>query len=59
VDKAQLIKTTNTTLEASEATYTAAFAQVKGADLTLYLVADNSVSKFTTANVAQPVVPAI
>ena len=59
VDKAQLIKTTNTTLEASEATYTTAFAQVKGADLTLYLIADNSVSKFTTANVAQPVVPAI
>ena len=59
VDKAQLIKTTNTTLEASEATYTAAFAQVKDADLTLYLVADNAVSKFTTANVAQPVVPAI
>ena len=59
VDKAQLIKTTNTTLDASEATYTAAFAQVKDADLTLYLVADNAVSKFTTANVAQPVVPAI
>ena len=59
VDKAQLIKTTNTTLEASEATYTAAFAQVKEADLTLYLVADDAVSKFTTANVAQPVVPAI
>ena len=59
VDKAQLIKTTNTTLEASEATYTAAFAQVKDADLTLYLVADNTVSKFTTVGVAQPVVPAI
>ena len=59
VDKAQLIKTTNTTLEASEAVYTAAFAQVKDADLTLYLVADDAVSKFTTANVAQPVVPAI
>ena len=59
VDKAQLIKTTNTTLEASEAAYTAAFAQVKDADLTLYLVADNTVSKFTTTNVAQPVVPAI
>ena len=59
VDKAQLIKTTNTTLEASEVTYTAAFAQVKDADLTLYLVADDAVSKFTTANVAQPVVPAI
>ena len=59
VDKAQLIKTTNTTLEASEATYTAAFAQVKEADLTLYLVADNAVSKFTTTGVAQPVVAAI
>ena len=59
VDKAQLIKTTNTTLEASEATYTAAFAQVKEADLTLYLVADDAVSKFTTVGVAQPVVPAI
>ena len=59
VDKAQLIKTTNTTLEAAEATYTAAFAQVKEVDLTLYLVADDAVSKFTTANVAQPVVPAI
>ena len=59
VDKAQLIKTTNTTLEASEAAYTAAFAQVKDADLTLYLVADNAVSKFTTVGVAQPVVPAI
>ena len=59
VDKAQLIKTTNTTLAPSEAAYTAAFAQVKGADLTLYLVADDAVSKFSTANVAQPVVPAI
>ena len=59
VDKAQLIKTTNTTLEASEAVYTAAFAQVKEADLTLYLVADDAVSKFSTTGVAQPVVPAI
>ena len=59
VDKAELIKTTNTTLEASAALYTAAFAQVKDADLTLYLVADDAVSKFTTTGVAQPVVPAI
>ena len=59
VDKAQLIKTTNTTLEASEVVYTAAFAQVKEADLTIYLVADNTVSKFTSAGVAQPVVAAI
>ena len=59
VDKAQLIKTTNTTLDPSEATYTAAFAQVKDADLTLYLVADDAVSKFTTVGVAQPVVPSI
>ena len=59
VDKAQLIKTTNTTLDPSEALYTAAFAQVKGADLTLYLINDNALSKFTTADVDQPVVPAI
>ena len=59
VDKAQLIKTTNTTLEASEAVYTAAFAQVKDADLTLYLVTDDAISMFTTTGVAQPVVPAI
>ena len=59
VDKAQLIKTTNTTLDPSEALYTAAFAQVKDADLTLYLVADDAISKFTTTGVAQPVVPAI
>ena len=59
VDKAQLINTTNTTLDPSEALYTAAFAQVKGTDLTLYLVNDDAISKFTTANVAQPVVPAI
>lgn len=59
VDKAQLIKTTNTTLEESEAVYTATFAQVKDADLTLYLVADDAISKFTTTNVAQPVVAAI
>ena len=59
VDKAQLIKTTNTTLDASEATYTAAFAQVNSADLTLYLVTDDAVSKFTTTGVEQPVVPHI
>ena len=59
VDKAQLIKTTNTTLDPSEATYTAAFAQVKGTDLTLYLVNDDAISKFTTVGIAQPVVPAI
>ena len=59
VDKAQLIKTTNTTLDDSEATYTAAFAQVNSADLTLYLVTDDAVSKFTTIGVEQPVVPHI
>ena len=59
VDKAQLVKTTNTTLAPSEATYTAAFAQVKGTDLTLYLVNDDAISKFTTVGIAQPVVPAI
>lgn len=59
VDKPQLIKTTNTTLEASNADYTTAFAQVNGADLTLYLVKDTTISKFTTIDVQQPVVAAI
>ena len=59
VDNAQLIKTTNTTLEASEATYTAAFAQVKDTDLSLYLVTDDAISKFTTIGITQPVIPMI
>lgn len=59
LNKAQLIATTNTALEASAAAYTAAFGVVSGADITLHLAADNLMSKFTTMGVEQAVVPAI
>ena len=60
LDKAVVIKTTNTTLaEPVEATYAAATAKVKGTDLYLYLLVDNKMYSFTTVGVAQPVVPAI
>lgn len=59
LDKAALIKTTNTILDAAEATYTMAAGVVKNEDITLYLVRDNALAKFTTAGVAQPATPAI
>lgn len=60
LDKAVVIKTTNTTLADSiEATYAAATAKVKGTDLYLYLLVDNKMYSFTTVGVAQPVVPSI
>ena len=60
LDVAKVIKTTNTTLAAPvEATYASASAKVKGTDLYLYLLVDNKMYSFTTAGVAQPVVPAI
>ena len=60
LDKAVVIKTTNTTLADSiEATYAAATAKVVGTDLYLYLLVDNKMYSFTTVGVAQPVVPAI
>ena len=60
LDKAVVIKTTNTTLAAPiEATYAAATAKVKGADLYLYLLVDGKIYSFTTVGVAQPVVAAI
>ena len=59
VDKPILIKTTNTTLDISNPAYTMAAAQVKDANLTLYLLKDNSLSKFSTIGVTQPAIPAI
>lgn len=56
---AQLISTTNTDLEVSDAAYTAAFGVVNKEDITLYLAADHLMSKFTTVGVSQPAVPAI
>ena len=58
--KAVEVKTTNTTLAAPvEATYAAATAKVKGADLYLYLLVDGKIYSFTTVGVAQPIVAAI
>ena len=59
LDKAALIKTTNTTLDAADVTYTMAAGVVKDADITLYLVRDNLISKFTTVGVDQPTIAAI
>ena len=60
LDIAKVIKTTNTTLaEPVEATYASASAKVKGTDLYLYLLVDGKIYSYTTAGVAQPVVPAI
>ena len=60
LDKAVVVKTTNTTLVAPiEATYAAATAKVKGTDLYLYLLVDGKIYSYTTVGVAQPVVPAI
>lgn len=59
LDKAALINTTNTALDAADAAYTMAAGVVKDADITLYLVRDSLISKFTTVGVDQPAVPAI
>lgn len=59
LDKAALIQTTNTTLDATAAAYSMATGIVKDADITLYLVNDSTISKFTTVGVDQPATPAI
>ena len=56
---APLVRTTNTTLEATTPTYSMAAAQVDSLDLTLYLLKDQTLSKFTTTGVVQPIVPHI
>lgn len=38
------------------ATYTAAKAFVKGADITVFVVSDSTITRYTTANIQQPVV---
>ena len=59
LDKAALIKTTNTTLDAADATYTMAAGVVNNADITLYLVCESLISKFTTVGVDQPAIASI
>ena len=54
-----LVRTTNTTLDATNAIYAMAAAQVDSLDLTLYLLQDYSLSKFTTIGVEQPIIPHI
>ncbi len=59
LDKAALIKTTNTALDTIDVTYAMAAGAVKDADITLYLVRDSLISKFTTVGVDQPATAAI
>ena len=53
------IRTSNTTLDTTSTTYAMAAAQVDSLDLTLYLLQDNSLSKFTTIGIEQPIIPHI
>ncbi len=60
LDKAKLIKTTNTTLDTPvEAAYAAATAKVVDADLYLYLLVDGKMYTFTTKGQTQPAIAAI
>lgn len=59
LNDAALIKTTNTALTSAAATYTMAAGVVNNEDITLYLVCDSLINKFTTVGMTQPVVPAI
>lgn len=59
LSKAALVKTTNTTLDAADATYTMAAGVVNNADITLYLVCESLISKFTTVGVDQPAIASI
>lgn len=59
LNKAALVKTTNTSLDAADATYTMAAGVVNNTDITLYIVRDSLISKFTTIGVDQPATAAI
>lgn len=53
LDKATLIETTNTTIDATTASHYMVSTHVEGADITIYLNKDNTVSRFTTQGVEQ------
>lgn len=53
LDKATLIETTNTDIAAGDGTWLIATSHVEGADITLYLNRNNTVSRFTTQEVEQ------
>ena len=55
LSQAQLIKTTNTALDAAEYNYQLAAGLVTGQDINLYLALDNALSKITTAGQTQAV----
>ncbi|MBQ7941797.1 MAG: N-acetylmuramoyl-L-alanine amidase [Muribaculaceae bacterium] len=52
-DKAKLIETTNTDIDAAECAYVMVSSHVEEDDITLYLNKDNTVSRFTTQDVEQ------
>ena len=53
LDKAKLIETTNTELDASSPSFVMVSTHVEGEDITIYLNKDNTVSRFTTQDVEQ------
>lgn len=59
LDKAKLISTTNTSLDAIQSSYAMATGVVDNANINLYLTQDNVVNKFTTMGVKQPVIKSI
>ncbi len=60
LDKAVLVKTTNTDLATPVAAkFAAATAKVEGLDVTIYLVVDGIVTTFTTKGETQPIVKGI
>ncbi len=59
LDKAVLVKTTNTTIDPKDAGSLMAAGLVDGVDLSIYLTNNDAISKFTTKDVEQPKIPAI
>ena len=59
VDAPQPIALTNNTLAEKAATTLATAGLVSGTNITLYLLRDNALSRFTTLGVEQPVIPNI
>lgn len=53
LDKATLIETTNTTLDAAEVSFAMVSTHVEDDDITIYLNKNNTVSRFTTQDVDQ------
>ena len=54
VDQAKVINLTNAELDAKDVDFEATAGLVRGTDITLYLLRNDSLSRFTTASVEQP-----